>query len=78
MKDSLPLVSQAFLVDTQPTLDTYNIFTLTEKVEQELACLQDNEMISPDRFSDGLPQFFLLLKAMGLFASVEIIKLQQF
>ena len=48
-----------------------------EKVKQELARLQDDGMISCVCFQIGPPRSFLLLKTMGLFTSVEIIKLQQ-
>ena len=52
-------------------------YYLKEKVEQELARLQDDGMISPVRFSDWAAPIVPVVKNDGLFASVEIIKLQQ-
>ena len=46
------------------------LYYLKEKVEQELAYLQDDGIISPVCFQIGPPQSILLLKMMGQFVSI--------
>ena len=85
-KNNLGLLKRTkakMFVDVDATLRFFKprlvSYYLKEKFEQELPCLKGNGMISPVRFSDCSPQTFLglLLKTMVLFASVEIIRLQQ-
>ena len=69
VKDSLPLDSQALVVDTEPTPDTYNLFTITNGAKPSMVKVHVTTNLLLDRILSKYPMVFN--NELGLFKEIK-------